>query len=95
MCGTLALAALFAGGCRLSVAMDSVLGVPGTLLSNVGGWNLSACGGNGFQTCAELLVDNQQQIFGGRTAGELVYDTAVSFLTATGSAKADTGHSPG
>ena len=90
----LALATLLIGGCHVDVALDSILGVPTTLLSNLGGWNLSACGGNGFQTCAGLLVDNQQQIFDGRTAEELVHDTAVGFLTSTGSARISSERSP-
>ena len=82
------------GGCRMTVALGSFLAIPGSLLSNVGGWNLSACGGSGFQTCAGLLVDNQQQIFGGRTAEEMVYDTAVGFLGSLRSAKLDSSKLP-
>ena len=48
------------GGCRLS--LDSPLLVSATVFSNVSGWDLSACAGDGFYTCAGLFADNQQLI---------------------------------
>jgi hypothetical protein len=78
----------------MTLTLDSFLTLPGSVLSDVGGWDLSACGGSGFQTCAGLLIDNQQQIFGGRTAEEVVYDAAVGFLGSMSSAKVDSGSLP-
>ena len=79
----LALAVLLLGGCSLTLDIgSSLLAIPGTFLSNLGGWNLSACGGGGFQTCTGLLVDNQQQIFGGQTVEEVVYGAVTGFFGA-------------
>ena len=66
-------------GCRLS--LNSPLLLSSALFSDVGGWDLSACAGDGFYTCAGLLADNQQLIFGGRTAEQAIFDTVVGLLS--------------
>ena len=50
-------------------------------LGNVNGWNLSACGGGGFGTCVQLLMDNEQLIFGGMTAQQTINDAVIGFAT--------------
>ena len=80
------------GGCTLT------LGVPweisGSLLSNVNGWDLSACSRGGFLTCAELFSDNQQLILGGRTTGEVVLQGVVGFFSALDQVEVGIGGSP-
>ena len=66
-------------GCRLS--LDSPLSVSAAAFSDVSGWDLSACAGDGFYTCAGLFADNEQLILGGRTAEEFVFDAAVGLLS--------------
>ena len=55
--------------------------VPGSVLSNVSGWDLSACSNGGFLTCTELFVDNQSLIFGGRTTEEVILEGVFGFLS--------------
>ncbi len=71
--------ALLSTGCTIN--LGSYIGIPSQFLSGVGGWDLSACGGGGLQTCAALMADNQTLIFGGRTADEFARDTASDLLT--------------
>ena len=46
---------MFASGC----------GVVELALTDLDGWNLSACSGGGFNTCWQLFRDNDEKIFGG------------------------------
>jgi len=45
------------------------------LLTDIKGWDLTACGSSeGFWVCYELFNDNQEQILGGQTAVEATMD---------------------
>ncbi len=74
-----ATAAVLLTGCTLS--LGSSLQIPAGMISSVGGWDLSACGGQGFSTCAALFVDNQQQFLNGSTAEEYINENAIGFLS--------------
>jgi hypothetical protein len=74
-----AMAMFFSGGCTLTLDLSGV--AAGGMLSNVNGWDLSACSGGGFLTCAELFSDNQQLILDGRTTGEVVVQGVMGFLS--------------
>ena len=75
----LASSILVLGGCRLTLDIPMVLSAD--VFSDVGGWDLSACSGDGLYTCASLFADNEQLLLGGRTAQELVYDAALGMLS--------------
>lgn len=46
----------------------------GCLLTDIGGWDLSACVEEDFGTCFTLFSDNQEQILGGQTVVELLLE---------------------
>ena len=75
----LASSILVLGGCRLTLDIPLVLSADA--FSDVGGWDLSACSGDGLYTCASLFADNEQILLGGRTTQELVYDAALGMLS--------------
>lgn len=83
----------WSGGCRLT--LDFPLSVSGSALSNVNGWDLSACGQGGFFTCAELFADNENLILGGRTTGEIVLQGVVGFFSALSQIEVEVGNPPG
>ncbi len=76
---TVTVAAVFLTGCTYS--LGSILQIPAGFVTNVGGWDLSACSGHGLGTCTSLFVDNQQQLLNGSTAGEYINEGAVGFLS--------------
>ncbi len=45
---------MFASGC----------GIVEFALTDLNGWDLSACAGGGFDVCWELFTDNEDNIFG-------------------------------
>ncbi len=49
------------------------------MLSDVGGWDLSACAGSGLSACVELFGDNQEKILGGATLIETLLGSVDSF----------------
>lgn len=52
-------------------------------VSNIRGWDLSACvGKDEFKVCRELFLDNQEKILGGRTLVELAIERMKSAKTA-------------
>jgi len=55
------------------------------------GWDLSACGGSGLRTCAELFVDNQERLLGGQTVEQLVYNGTVQMLSSLDGARVSLG----
>ena len=69
----------WSGGCTLTVGLPAA--VTGSLLSDINGWDLSACSNGRFLTCAELFSDNQQLILGGRTTGEVVLQGVMGILS--------------
>ena len=48
-------------GCRIE---GGTLFIDSNMVNSLFGWDLSACG-PGFNTCLELVADNQQQLVGG------------------------------
>ena len=80
------------GGCNLT--LDLPASFSGSLLSNVNGWDLSACSRGGFLTCAELFSDNQQLLLGGRTTGEVVLEGVVGLLSTLDKVEVGFGGSP-
>ena len=81
------------GGCRLN--LDSPLLVSAAVFSDISGWDLSACAGDGFYTCAGLFADNEELILGGRTAEEVVFDTAMGLLSILDRTQVTIGRPPG
>jgi len=58
----------------LSLALGTyLLASPlGCLLTDIGGWDLSACVEEDFTTCFVLFSDNQEQILGGQSVIDIV-----------------------
>ena len=77
------------------MTLDFPLYLPGSLLSDVSGWDLSACSHGGFSTCTELFADNQSLILGGRTAEEVVVEGVLGFLSPLARARIGVAGSPG
>ena len=87
--GLLLVLALLLPGCTFKIA--SPFEIPASVFGDLGGWNLSACGGGGFQTCASLFLDNDVLLLDGRTTQQVVNEATVSFLTALNEIKVRVG----
>jgi hypothetical protein len=85
----LVLLAAFAGGCQLRISLPGFS--LGGMFGVTDGWDLSACGGSGLRTCAELFVDNQQRLLGGQTVEQLVYNGTVQMLSSLDGARVSLG----
>ena len=51
----------------------------GCILSDINGWDLSACAGSGLSTCTRLFGDNQEMILGGDTLIEVLLSDVPRF----------------
>ena len=67
---------LLASGCNLQ---GGTMIIDTSFLNDMLGWDISACG-SGFNTCIELVADNQSQFLGGSTVNDTVSSTVTGLL---------------
>ena len=74
--GVVALLMLVSAGCDMQ---GGTLFIDTGFINDLLGWDISACG-SGFNTCLELLADNQSQIFGGSSVNDTVNSAVTGLL---------------
>jgi len=58
--------------CGLALGTWLLASPLGCLLTDIGGWDLSACVEEDLTTCFVLFSDNQEQILGGQTLVDVI-----------------------
>jgi len=71
-----ALLLLVSAGCAVE---GGTMFIDTSFLNGILGWDISACG-SGFNTCIELVADNQSQFLGGSSVNDTLNTTVTGLL---------------